>query len=175
MLCIPSLSLQGDGSAASPTEVPDLSSPGSPLRVGGQPSPPGHCRPQQHSPSNLTVIPSYAWSTDTTSVCTNSNIQDGPDLQDQVVNTETPVVVDCHAPWCGPCKIQGPRLEKVVTKQQRKEGMAQVDTDDHTDLAVGQANTMGSVSCAHHAGQEEWGCGGQVRGHQMMRTSWRPS
>lgn len=31
MLCIPSLSLQGDGSATSPKEVPDLSSPGSPL------------------------------------------------------------------------------------------------------------------------------------------------
>ena len=76
-----------------------LSSPGSPLRVGGQPSPPVHCRPQEYSPSNLTVTPGYSWSIDTTSVCANSNIQDEPDFQDQVVNTETPVVVDFHAQW----------------------------------------------------------------------------
>ena len=52
--------------------------------MGGQPSPPGHCRPQQHSPSNLTVTPGYSWSIDTTSVCTNSNIQDEPDFPDRI-------------------------------------------------------------------------------------------
>ncbi|TEA32126.1 hypothetical protein DBR06_SOUSAS6610047 [Sousa chinensis] len=91
----------------------------------------------QCSPSNLTVTPSQARSIYTTRVCTTTfNIQDGPDFQDRVVNSETPVVVDFHAQWCGPCKILGPRLEKVVAKQHGKVVMAKVDIDDHTDLAI---------------------------------------
>lgn len=38
--------------------------------------------------------------------------------------------------WCGPCKILGPRLEKMVAKQHGKVVMAKVDIDDHTDLAI---------------------------------------
>ncbi|XP_033722029.1 thioredoxin, mitochondrial [Tursiops truncatus] len=91
----------------------------------------------QCSPSNLTVTLSQARSVYTTRVCTTTfNIQDGPDFQDRVVNSETPVVVDFHAQWCGPCKILGPRLEKVVAKQHGKVVMAKVDIDDHTDLAI---------------------------------------
>ncbi|XP_043419600.1 thioredoxin, mitochondrial [Prionailurus bengalensis] len=89
------------------------------------------------SPGDLTVTPSQARSIYTTRVCTTTfNIQDGPDFQDRVVNSETPVVVDFHAQWCGPCKILGPRLEKVVAKQHGKVVMAKVDIDDHTDLAL---------------------------------------
>ncbi|XP_005663884.2 thioredoxin, mitochondrial isoform X1 [Sus scrofa] len=91
----------------------------------------------QLSLSNLTGTPSQARSLYTTQVCTTTfNIQDGPDFQDRVVNSETPVVVDFHAQWCGPCKILGPRLEKVVAKQHGKVVMAKVDIDDHTDLAI---------------------------------------
>ncbi|KFW73146.1 hypothetical protein AS28_09505, partial [Pygoscelis adeliae] len=62
------------------------------------------------------------------------NVQDGSDFQDRVVNNPKPVVVDFHAQWCGPCKILGPRLEKMVAKQEGKVLMAKVDIDDHTDL-----------------------------------------
>ncbi|KFO36726.1 Thioredoxin, mitochondrial [Fukomys damarensis] len=89
------------------------------------------------SPGGLTVTPRAARTIFTTRVCsTTFNIQDGPDFQDRVVNSETPVVVDFHAQWCGPCKILGPRLEKMVAKQRGKVVMAKVDIDDHTDLAI---------------------------------------
>ncbi|XP_034499622.1 thioredoxin, mitochondrial isoform X3 [Ailuropoda melanoleuca] len=95
------------------------------------------CRAPQCSPGDLTVTPNQARSIYTTRVCTTTfNIQDGPDFQDRVVNSETPVVVDFHAQWCGPCKILGPRLEKAVAKQHGKVVMAKVDIDDHTDLAL---------------------------------------
>ncbi|KAM3914257.1 thioredoxin, mitochondrial [Leptodactylus fuscus] len=64
------------------------------------------------------------------------NVQNKDDFQDRVVGSETPMIVDFHAQWCGPCKILGPRLEKMVAKQQGKVQMAKVDIDEHTDLAL---------------------------------------
>nr|XP_045219646.1 thioredoxin, mitochondrial isoform X3 [Macaca fascicularis] len=91
----------------------------------------------QCSPGGLTVTLNPARTIYTTRISlTTFNIQDGPDFQDRVVNSETPVVVDFHAQWCGPCKILGPRLEKMVAKQHGKVVMAKVDIDDHTDLAI---------------------------------------
>lgn len=91
----------------------------------------------QCTPGSLTVTLNPARTIYTTRISlTTFNIQDGPDFQDRVVNSETPVVVDFHAQWCGPCKILGPRLEKMVAKQHGKVVMAKVDIDDHTDLAI---------------------------------------
>ncbi|XP_048847620.1 thioredoxin, mitochondrial-like [Brienomyrus brachyistius] len=64
------------------------------------------------------------------------NVQDSEDFTERVINSDVPVLVDFHAQWCGPCKILGPRLEKVVAKQQGRIVMAKVDIDEHTDLAI---------------------------------------
>ncbi|NXN96657.1 THIOM protein, partial [Rhinopomastus cyanomelas] len=81
------------------------------------------------------VLPGRAFST-SVGCRSTFNVQDGSDFQDRVVNNPKPVVVDFHAQWCGPCKILGPRLEKMVAKQEGKVQMAKVDIDDHTDLAI---------------------------------------
>lgn len=64
------------------------------------------------------------------------NVQNKDDFEDRVIGSDTPIIVDFHAQWCGPCKILGTRLEKAVAKQQGKVLMAKVDIDDHTDLAL---------------------------------------
>ncbi|XP_078467354.1 thioredoxin, mitochondrial isoform X1 [Lampetra planeri] len=74
--------------------------------------------------------------TSTATRAVSFHVQDVDDFTERVVNSDTPVVVDFHAQWCGPCKILGPRLEKLVAKQSGKVLMAKVDIDDHTDLAV---------------------------------------
>jgi len=57
-------------------------------------------------------------------------------VQRHFEQSDIPVVVDCWAAWCGPCKSFAPTFEQAIKKLEPKARFAKLDTEKEQKLAA---------------------------------------
>src|SRR5437660_6788442 len=57
-------------------------------------------------------------------------------FSDQVLKSQTPILVDFWAEWCGPCKMIAPVLDELAEEYDGRVKIGKVNIDDQQQLAA---------------------------------------
>ena len=63
------------------------------------------------------------------------NVFTDANFQKEVLESDTPVLVDFWAPWCGPCRMMSPVVEELATDYEGKVKIGKLNTDENPTMA----------------------------------------
>jgi thioredoxin 1 len=88
----------------------------------------------------------------------------------ELINSDTPVLVDFYADWCGPCKMMPPILRQVKDKLGNKIRIVKIDTErNHAITAQYQIRNIPTM-ILFKKGEIKWQNSGVVPAHQLIIT-----
>jgi len=72
----------------------------------------------------------------------------------EVLGAEVPVLVDFWAPWCGPCRMLAPTIEKLAGEFGDKVKIGKMNTDENQDTPGGLRISAIPTVLVFHGGKE---------------------
>jgi len=88
----------------------------------------------------------------------------------ELIQSETPVVVDFSAEWCGPCKMMVPILHQVKDEMKDDVKILKIDTDRNPRLAEKFSIRGVPTLMIFRNGQSVWRQSGVVSANDLVRT-----
>lgn len=86
-----------------------------------------------------------------------------------IINDETPVLVDFYADWCAPCKMMTPILQQLKSEMGDKLNIIKIDTERNPDVAIKYQVRGIPNLILFHKGQLLWQQAGVVQMPQLKQ------
>ncbi|MBV8253736.1 MAG: thioredoxin [Chitinophaga sp.] len=86
----------------------------------------------------------------------------------ELIQSSTPLLIDCFATWCGPCKMVPPILQEVKEKLGDKIRIVKIDVDRNPQLSNQWQISSIPTLLLFKEGQLLWRQSGVVPAHQLI-------
>ncbi|MBS0031921.1 thioredoxin [Chitinophaga sp. 22321] len=85
-----------------------------------------------------------------------------------ILQSPTPVLIDCFATWCGPCQMVPPILKEVKEKLGDKLRIVKIDIDKNQQLSAQWQISSVPTLLLFREGRMIWRQSGVVPAHQLL-------
>jgi len=88
----------------------------------------------------------------------------------KLISGDKPTLIDFHAHWCGPCKVQSPILKELSNKVNGRVRIIKIDVDKNPGIAEKYQVRGVPTLMLFKSGQPVWRVSGVQSLHQLSRA-----